>query len=60
MPPVPNGYEECYLCELLGLSYTELQKQPLSWTKKMTTWKEAKNAAEGIRMEQQQKNKKKS
>jgi hypothetical protein len=55
--PIPEEYHEAYLCDLLGLSYTELCEQPAWWVVRMKTWKEAKAKA---RNEQEERERRKN
>ncbi len=41
--PLPPILETAYLCDLLGLSYTQLAQQPESWVKAMLFYYRLKN-----------------
>jgi hypothetical protein len=49
--PMPSEFEEVYLCDTLGITYTELQEQPYEWIMQYLSYIKIRNKHQ----EQQQK-----
>lgn len=43
-------FEDVYICDVLGITYTELEKQPAIWVEKMIIWKNQKTKVEEMEM----------
>ena len=45
---LPDGYEEVYICNALGITLTQLYEQPSWWVEKMLTWIKMRTKVEEV------------
>jgi hypothetical protein len=50
---LPSDFEDIYICDLLNITYTELEKQPADWVEKIILYKNQKAKVEEMEIKKQ-------